>query len=79
MFEAWEALGSVLMTCFHAYSGESRFFFLKIDYLEPCMSADSVLPTLSGSGWVQVMVMITGLITDLYIYSHSFSFQNCLS
>lgn len=67
-----------LMTCFHAYSGASSFF-LKIDYLEHCMSADSVLPTLLGPGCVQVMVMITGLITDLYIYHHSFSCENCLS
>lgn len=33
--------------------------FLKVDYLELCMSADGVLPTLSGPGWVQVMVMVT--------------------
>lgn len=45
---------------------ERAAFFLKIDYLEHCMSAESVLPTLSGSGCVQV-VMISGLITDLYL------------
>lgn len=56
----WEALGSVLMTLLRR-----RQFSVKIDYLETCMFADGVLLTLSDPGWVQVIVVVSGLISDL--------------